>query len=263
MRQQVVDDVIVTKHPAGTVEVELAARLAAASEDPVRKVFVTPLAKVPIAAPDGCLITLAPRADSLPEGTPPPWREAGVLLAKLHAAPIPDDLPEHGGRQQFAAAVAEAGAMHQGGATDILRELGRNLLLSWPETPVRPAVVHGTFDLGRLARLPGTEMWLLSHPFTLGRGDAAWDIAGPAALWAAGLLNEASWFEFVGGYASAGGRTHGEGQAWPGLEHPAQCALLMATVAELRRCPAFPKPELSATAKALLAACVKANGRRW
>lgn len=262
MRQQVVDDVIVSKHPAGTVETELTARLTAASEDPIRQVFIPPLSKTPIAAPDGRLLTFSPRTESLPEDMPPPWREAGALLARLHAVPIPDDLPEHGGRQQFAAAVAEADALHPGGGTDILRELGRTLIMTWP-TPVRPSVVHGTFDLGRLARLPGTSMWLLSHPHTLGTGDAAWDLAGPAALWAAGLLDEASWFAFAGGYAAAGGRTHGEGQEWPGLDHPARCALYMATVAELRRCPAFPKPELSPTAEVLLAACVKANGRRW
>lgn len=39
MRQQVVDDVIVSKHPAGTVAADLAARLAAASTDPIRHLY--------------------------------------------------------------------------------------------------------------------------------------------------------------------------------------------------------------------------------
>ncbi|HHU39152.1 MAG TPA: aminoglycoside phosphotransferase family protein [Propionibacterium sp.] len=263
MLQRVVDDVLVSKHPAGTIETELAARLAAASTDPIRRTYVPPLSSTPIAAPDGRLVTLAPAAEPLADDEPPPWREVGALLARLHACPVTDDLPEHGGRAQFTAAVAEADALHPGGSTDILRELGLHLLQSWP-SPVRPSVVHGTFDLGRLGRLAGTEAWLLTGPHTLGVGDAAWDLAGPAALFGAGLLDGASWFAFVSGYRAAGGRTPGEGQEWPGLDHPARCALLMATVAELRRCPAYPeKPELTPTAGALLAACVKANGRRW
>lgn len=262
MLQQVVDDVVVTKHPPGIVTTELAARLGAASEEPIRRAYVRPLSATPIPAPDGRLVTLSPRTDGLPDDAEPPWREAGALLARLHACPVPDDLPPHGGRAQFAAAVAEADALHPGGSTDVLRELGLHLLQSWP-TPTQPSVVHGTFDLGRLGRLPGTDSWLLTGPHTLGVGDAAWDLAGPAALWGAGLLAEASWYAFVGGYAAAGGRTPGEGQPWPGLDHPAQCALVMATVAELRRCPGYPHPELSAPAEALLAACVKANGRRW
>ena len=262
MRQQVVDDVIVSKHPAGTMEDDLAVRLAVASTDPVRRSFAPPLSAIPVAAPDGRLVTLAPRTHPLPDDEPPPWHEAGALLARLHSCPVPDDLPEHGGRQQFAAAVAEADAFHPGGSTDVLRELGLHLLQSWP-VPTRVAVVHGTFDLGRLGRLPGTDAWLLTGPHTLGVGDAAWDLAGPAALWGAGLLDDASWFAFVGGYAAAGGRTPTEGQPWPGLDHPARCALLMATLAELRRCPAYPRPKLTPTAEVLLAACVKANGRRW
>lgn len=262
MRQQVVDDVVVTKHPAGTIEAELTARLAAASTDPIRQAFVPPLSATPVPAPDGRLLTLHPRTEPLPDDQPPPWREAGALLARLHACPVTDDLPDHGGRHQFAAAVAEADALHPGGSTDILRELGRTLLASWP-TPTRRSVVHGTFDLGRLGRLPGTSSWLLTGPHTLGVGDAAWDLAGPAALWGVGLLDDASWFAFVSGYRAAGGLIPGEGQPWPGLDHPARCALLMATVAELRRCPGYPHPELSPAAEALLAACVKANGRRW
>ncbi len=262
MFQLVVDDVILTKHPLGTVEADLTTRLAAASEDPIRRVYVRHLTATPISAPDGRLITLTPRSELLPDDAPPPWHEAGALLARLHACPVPDDLPEHGGRHQFAAAVAEADALHPGGSTDILRELGLHLLQDWP-TPTRQVVVHGTFDLGRLARMPNTDAWLLTSPHTLGTGDPAWDLAGPAALWGAGLLDEASWLAFIGGYAAAGGRTPAEGQPWPGLDHPAKCALVMATVAELRRNPGYPKPELSPTAEALLAACVKANGRRW
>ncbi|MDO5534526.1 MAG: hypothetical protein Q4F65_07740 [Propionibacteriaceae bacterium] len=262
MRQQVIEDVIVSKHPSGTIATELEARLGAASIDPVRRVFAPPLTATPIAAPDGRLITLAPRTDPIADEAAPPWHDAGALLARLHACPVPDGLPSHGGRRQFELAVAEADALHPGGSTDILRELGQRLLQTWP-SPGRPAIVHGTFDLGRLGRLPCTDLWLLTAPHTLGVGDPAWDLAGPAALWGAGLLDQASWFAFVGGYAAAGGTTPGEGQEWPGLDHPARCALLMATVAELRRCPAHPRPALTPTAETLLAACVKANGRRW
>ena len=90
MRQQVVDDVLVSKHPAGTVAADLAARLAAASTDPIRHLYTPPLSALPIAAPDGRLITLSPVTDPLPEDQPAPWHEAGALLARLHAVAVPD-----------------------------------------------------------------------------------------------------------------------------------------------------------------------------
>ncbi|WP_232549346.1 phosphotransferase family protein [Propioniciclava soli] len=258
--QTVVDDIVVTRHPLGTPHEALAARLAAAASDPLRTLYAAPLADHPITAPNGQLLTLAPRTEPLPMDEEPPWQEAGRLLAHLHRTPPPPGLPEHGGHSYLQVAVDAASGLHPGGATDILRELGASLLAQWPDPP-RPSVVHGDWDLGNLGRLPGTTTWLLTGPETLGLGDPGWDLGRPAGLWAAGLLDDASWRALLRGYAEAGGVIPHEGEAWNALEHPARCAVFTATVREVGRSGASePRTELADT---LLEACVKMNGRRW
>lgn len=259
MVRQVVDDIVLCKHPAGTNHDELAARLRAAAADPIRAVFAAPLTAQPIAAPDGRLVTLWPRTDAVAPDAPPPWRDAGALLARLHASAVPWGLPAHGGRARLVRAVAAADALHPGGSTDILRELGRTLLSSWP-TARSGAVVHGDWDLSRLGRLPAAGGWLLTGIGSLGVGEPAWDLGGPAGLWAAGLLDEASWQAFVAGYADGGGPVPGVGLPWPALEHPAKCAVYRRAVSEVARCGRGP---LGEPAETLLRACVRINGRPW
>lgn len=133
-----------------------------------------------MAAPDGDLLTLTPRTDDLRIDEDPPWVEAGALLARLHRSPVPDGLPEHGGRAYLQVAVDAATVLHPGGATDILRELGGTLVETWPE-PTTTTVVHGDWDLGNLGRLPGTSAWVLTGPETLGVGDPRGISAGPPA----------------------------------------------------------------------------------
>jgi len=258
MRQQVVDDVVLTRHPDGTSRSDLTARLTAASTDPVRAVFAAPLLGVAAAAPDGHLLSLTPRTDPLPPEMPPPWREAGSLLARLHRMVAPATLPTHAGKERLAESVAEAATLKPGGSTDILRELGMTLLDTWPDLTWR-AVVHGDWGLGKLARLPGTTTLVLTEPWSLGLGDPAWDLGRPAGLWAAGLLDEHSWSEFVAGYSEGEGAFPGVKIPWESLEHPARGAVFRAAVRELKRSGDEP----SEVALTLVKACVKINGRRW
>lgn len=264
MIRQVVDDMVVIKHAPSTRTADLAARLAAASADPIRMLFAPPLAATPIAAPDGDLVTLEPLTELATDHQPVPWREAGALVARLQACPLPTapPLPEHGGRAAVTASLARADALHPGGSTDILRELGRTLLRTWPAAS-DPVVVHGALHLGTIGRLPGTPSWLLTEPGTLGFGQATWDLGLPAGLWHAGLLDDAGWGAFVAGSAEAGGRTPSDGEPWHGLEHPARCAIFMATVREVAGCGDYPHVDLTERAETLLAACVRMNGRRW
>lgn len=254
----VVDDIVLTRHPSGTATETLTARLTAAASDPIQVLYAAPLTTRPVAAPNGDLLTFTPRTDGLGRDEEPPWVAAGALLARLHRCPVPEGLPEHGGRAQLRAATDAATVLHPGGPTNILRELGATLLGTWPE-PTTPAVVHGGWNLSALGRMPGTPGWVLTGPETLGTGDPAWDLGGPAGLWAAGLLDDASWQAFLRGYASAGGEVPPEGRPWSALDHPAQCAVYMATVRELGRCGDEP----SAQATTLIEACVRMNGRRW
>ena len=126
----------------------------------------------------------------------------------------------------------------------------RESTTSWLErlqpTPSPPVVTPTPVDPTPVPTLPGTTPTATARPLPE-------QSVGPVEVTDA----------LKRGVVLITGRTPAEGQPWPGLDHPARCALLMATVAELRRCPAYPHPELTPAAEALLAACVKANGRLW
>lgn len=255
--QAVFDDVVVRKHPAATVRSVLVTQLELARRDPYREVVVSPLSSEPLAAPDGRLLTLWPRLDGLSPDDPVPWARAGALLAGLHRLPLPEGLPEHGGRRLVVEARAVAATLHPGGSTDVLRILADELLASWP-APTRPALVHGDWHVGQLGRLPGTDTLLLGHPEAsaldaLGAGDPAWDLARPAALWSVGLLEDAAWRTLLAAYSDAGGPAPVAGRAWDALDHPARCLLFSLTVHELARSGPEPGP----AALALLEASVK------
>lgn len=264
MDTHVIDDIVLLKHTPGVRADDVAARLTAASTDPVRALFTTPLSALPMRAPDGRLLSLEPRLDLAQDANPVPWREIGGLVGRLQAIPraeIPF-LPEHGGRAAVTAALARADAFHPGGSTDILRELGRTLLRTWP--PVgRKTLVHGNLMLSTIGRLPGTPSWMFRDVRTLGVGDASWDLGRPAGLWAAGMLDDQSWAAFASGYAEAGGRLSLTDDPLATLDHPARCAVFMAAVREVARCGEYPHIVLTESAQILLAACVRINGRRW
>ncbi|MFT3876300.1 MAG: hypothetical protein QM708_07765 [Propioniciclava sp.] len=264
MDSHVVDDVVLLKHAVGVRTDDVAARLRAASTDPVRALFAAPLSATPMRAPDGRLFSLEPRTELAQDANPIPWREIGGLVARLQAIPRAEvvPLPEHGGRAAVEAALARADTFHPGGSTDILRELGRTLLRTWP--PIgRKTLVHGRLMLSTIGRLPGTPAWLFRDARTLGVGDASWDLGRPAGLWAAGLLDDPSWSAFTAGYAEAGGAVPVINDPFDSLDHPARCAVFMAAVREVSRCGEYPHINLTKNAEILLAACVRMNGRRW
>lgn len=264
MDSHVIDDIVVLKHAAGVRTEDAAARQLAASTDPVRTVFAPPLSATPMRAPDGRLIFLEPRLDLAQDAHPIPWREIGGLVGRLQAIPRADvvALPEHGGRSGVIAALTRADSFHPGGSTDILRELGRTLLRTWP--PIgRKTLVHGHLMLNTVGRAPLTPTWLFRDARTLGVGDASWDLGRPAGLWAAGLLDDQSWKAFAEGYAQAGGQIPLTGDPLASVDHPARCAVFMAAVREVATCGDYPDLQLTENAEILLAACVRINGRRW
>ncbi|WP_437806201.1 phosphotransferase [Sorangium sp. So ce1078] len=57
----------------------------------------------------------------------------------------------------------------------------------------------------------------------LGVGDPAWDLARPAAWYAAGLLPPEAWWRFLSAYRASGGcAVPAEGDPWPALDAPAR-----------------------------------------
>lgn len=83
------------------------------------------------------------------------------------------------------------------------------------------ALCHGDFHFGQLVRhpVPGGP-WRLIDVDDLGLGDPAWDLARPAAWFAAALIGPGEWDRLLGSYQAAAGRA-GE-DPWPGLDVPAR-----------------------------------------
>lgn len=240
------DDVVMVKHASGTDADLLTAQLQVASADPWRNALLSPLRPAPIPAPDGRLVTLWPRINKLDaEEAKPPWREFGELLARLHRLPIPD-LQPHGGRARLARSTTDAAALHPGGPTDILRQLGLSLMRSWPDGGNR--LVHGDAHLGNCGRLADGRLVLLRVE-NLGLGNPAWDLGLFAGLFGAGLLADADWGTLLDGYFADDAEARR--RPWPELDHPARCHLLMAAVAEQRR------DYTSSLAATLLETCVR------
>ncbi|MEV6553295.1 aminoglycoside phosphotransferase family protein [Streptomyces sp. NPDC051597] len=192
-----------------------------------------------------------------PHGTPvdptdpdsAPWAGAGRLLAGLHRVPtdaLPGPLPAMRGPLKAARAVARMRAAGVRGAA------GEAVLRAWGQLPAwaraelpgpGPAggtarLCHGDLHLGQLVRHPaGTGDWLLIDVDDLGLGAAAWDLARPAAWYAAGLLDPADWSRFLAAYREAGGpAVPPDGDPWPQLDVPARALTVQTAALALAKC---------------------------
>jgi aminoglycoside phosphotransferase (APT) family kinase protein len=145
--------------------------------------------------------------------------------------------PDHSASAVVLAAAAALPAWARGGAPA-------------PAPPVA-CLVHGDFHLGQLVHLasPGCDRsdgWRLIDVDDLGSGDPVWDLARPAAWYAAGLLPRWAWERFLLAYREAGGCALPPDPSvdpWTVLEMPARAlvvqlaALGVARAAEERRAP--------------------------
>ncbi|MBI0295014.1 phosphotransferase [Streptomyces sp. PRKS01-29] len=247
--------VVAKAHPPGTDPAELAVRVGVAAHPRCAGILLPPVDGM-AALPDGRQVTLWPYGEPVAPEAPDaaPWVEAGKLLARLHAVPVaelPGPLPAMRGPVKAARAIARlrAAALPDGVAT-------RAVLRAWAGLPGwargvgragrgdrmdrmdrgdctdqqgARALCHGDLHLGQLIRHRATD-WRLIDIDDLGLGDPAWDLARPAAWYAAGLLAPEDWERFLGAYRAAGGSAAGQRDPWPRLDVPAR-ALTVQTAA--------------------------------
>ncbi|XVQ08904.1 phosphotransferase family protein [Spirillospora sp. CA-255316] len=182
---------------------------------------------------DGRVVTLWPYGEPVtPEPGALPWEDAARLLARLHATPPPDGTPGWGRPERVARLVAGLD-----GGTAAEREIRRafGTLPAWvrgeaasgavPPTGTPSGLLHGDWHLGQMVRVQGT--WRLIDVEDLGVGDPAWDLARPAALYSAGVLEHADWSRFLGAYrAFRGPAVPPEGDPWEVLDVPARTLVI-------------------------------------
>jgi Ser/Thr protein kinase RdoA (MazF antagonist) len=127
------------------------------------------------------------------------------------------------------------------------------VLAAWHGLPARArneapdpvgTLCHGDLHLGQLVRHPAPEgPWHLIDVDDLGRGDPAWDLARPAAWYAAGLLPPEVWQRFLGAYRAAGGpAVRPEGDPWPELDVAARTLTVQTAALALAKSTAEQRP---------------------
>jgi aminoglycoside phosphotransferase (APT) family kinase protein len=252
--------VVFKVHAEDAREDDLAARVAAASA--FDDVLLPPAA--PWGRIEGRLVTTWPFGDALrPDAAEVPWADAARLLAQLHgkdprAAEHARALPVAGGPRRLLRAIE---ALRHGpdssekavvlGAFDALPREG----LAHARAD---RVVHGDFHLGQLVR-DGEGRLRLIDVDELGRGDPAWDLARPAAWYAAGLMPERAWRSFLEAYFESGGTACAAQDPWRALDGPARAMVVQAAARAVVKAERRPFDEVDG---ALLDTCRRMTSAR-
>ncbi|GAA3217599.1 aminoglycoside phosphotransferase family protein [Actinocorallia longicatena] len=247
-----VGEVIVKSHHPATRDLE--ARLAVAAAHP--GILLRPLG--PLQTINGHRVSSWPLGEPVDPGDPAraPWEEGGRLLAALHSVPPPPGLPRQGAPDKVREIVLTRLETGHPAAKTVRRAF--DALPAVLEVPGRNRVVHGDWHLGQLVRHAGG--WRLIDLDDLGVGDPVWDLARPAALFAAGILPPEVWSRFLHSYQEAGGVALPPGtDPWELLDLPAK-ALAIQTAA---RCVSHAVEEdrsLDAYETALIDTCDRIGG---
>ncbi|MEV4948613.1 aminoglycoside phosphotransferase family protein [Streptomyces sp. NPDC053755] len=258
--------VVVKAHAPGTGGPPHDARMAVAADVLLREVLLPPLATPAPAdgAPvDGRPVTAWPYGLPVDPADPDaaPWEDAARLLALLHRTPAPAGLPPMRAPVKVALAVERMRAAGRHPAT-------RAVLRAWNTLPascgpVAGHLCHGDFHLGQLVRAPGVPRspWRLIDIDDVGVGDPAWDLARPAAWFAAGILPPDVWSRFLGAYGAAGGPAVTPEDPWPRLDVPARALTVQTAALAVAKSTAEERP-LDEVEEVMIDTCVRIGSLR-
>ncbi|MBT2447252.1 aminoglycoside phosphotransferase family protein [Streptomyces sp. ISL-43] len=253
-------DTVAKAHAPDSDPDALAVRILVAGDAALAGVLLPPL-RTGLGRVAGRAVSLwpygAPVAPDRPEDAP--WEAAAELLAALHRTPLhrlPAPLPPMRGPAKLARALHRLAVAHppaapapastpagratadDGADAAAMARLVRAAAATLPawtrgdgSRPSGGVLCHGDLHLGQLVRGPAGR-WRLIDVDDLGLGAPAWDLARPAAWYAAGLLDTRTWLRFLDAYRAAGGPAAGPPGAdpWPELDVAAR-ALTVQTAA--------------------------------
>ncbi|MFI9813261.1 phosphotransferase family protein [Saccharothrix variisporea] len=251
-----VGDVVLKAHEADTDAALLRARCQLAGDSRLGELFLAPLLG-PVPVLDR-LVTGWPLGVPVPQGEPDtlPLEEAGRMLARLHDFTAADfaadfvELPPAGAWERLERAVVKlpdvAGA-----------EVVRRAFDTVEPARAGTTLIHGDWHLGQLVSRGG---YRLIDVDDLGAGDPAWDLARPAALFAAGVLEPRAWSRLLDAYLDAGGTGIDRADPWAALEGPARGLVVQMAARALAAAERDGKA-LEPAQTALLDACARIASR--
>ncbi|WP_254705569.1 phosphotransferase family protein [Streptomyces vilmorinianum] len=256
--------VVVKAHAPGIDPGAHAARIAVAALAALDDVLLPPHPH-PTPTLDGRPLTAWPYGTPVDPADPDaaPWEDAARLLARLHRTPPPPGLPA------MRAPAKAALAVERMRRADAARPAVETVLRAWRTLPQEPALgrprllCHGDFHLGQLVRDPRTPdgRWLLIDVDDLGLGDPAWDLARPAAWFAAGILPPDVWSRFLDAYRAAGGPATGPADPWAQLDGPARALTVQTAALALAKSTAEKRP-LDEVEEVMIDTCARIGSLR-
>ncbi|AWS44854.1 phosphotransferase family protein [Streptosporangium sp. 'caverna'] len=226
--------VVVKAHAPGAEREPLVERMRATAHPSLRGIVLEPVTEEVMVVGDR-LVTVWPAGTPVNPLNPDaaPWEAAARLLARLHAVPAGALLPLRaaGGPAKVASMVAR---LDGDSAAELVVLRAFTCLPDLDAEPVwEPfsesfSLAHGDWHMGQMVRAP--DEWILIDVDDLGVGDPAWDLARPAAWFAAGLLEPEVWNRFLDAYRAEGGcAVPRDGDPWERLSLPAQATTVQLT----------------------------------